>query len=185
MSSPTRPVRLALAACAAFLAAGCSTLTGGSPQADPVAWVDSVCGATLPFNDAATATPNLQFSDPAAAVQSLSGYLESTGTAVQGTLDSLDAVGPSPIEGGDAAVEQLQSLLTGVKQAFDTTRTTLGSVDTSSPETLTATLPAALAPMEDLRRLVEGTAALEVSPEFRAAAEQASNCRKMPDLFGG
>jgi hypothetical protein len=159
---------LALAA-----AAGCG---GGT---DAIAWTDEVCGALTGFTDAVTTQPRLDASDPVAAVQGLGDYLGSTATALQASISTLDAAGASPVEGGDEYVSRLREALTQIRTSFDAARTQLVQVDTSSAASMTAALPAAVAPLQELTDLADPTEGLRANDELRTAAEQAPNCQRL------
>jgi hypothetical protein len=158
----------------AVAVAGC----GGS-KGDPVAWTDDVCGALSGFITAATAQPNLNQNDPAAMVKGLGDYLGSTTAALDTSIKGLDAAGPSPVDGGDEYVSRLKNTLTQIRTSFDTARTQLAAVDTSSPESLQTALPAAVAPLQELSNLADPTEGLQANEELRAAGEKAPNCKKL------
>ncbi|NMI01258.1 hypothetical protein [Pseudonocardia acidicola] len=191
MPRTSRPARLVAALGALLVAAGCGSSVAGTPQpaaapsagaaapADAVAWTDKVCGAVLQFADAASAKPNITTSDPAAAVKGLSDYLGRAGTALQGSIDSLGRVGPSPVQGGDVIVANLTDTLTKIKTSFDTARTKIDEVDTSDPQAMSTAVPAAVAPLQELSKLPNPTAGLENNAELNRAAEQAPNCQKV------
>jgi hypothetical protein len=172
----TRTLSCTVAALAA-LVAGC----GGSaaPDADAVAWTDQVCGALAGFTRAATTSPEIDRSDPAAAVQELDRYLGATTEELQRSLTALDVVGPSPVDGGDAYVGRLEEALRGIRSGFDSARTQLAGVDVSDPAQLATAVPAALAPLQELRNLPAPTEGMRDGQELGAASEQADSCRRL------
>jgi hypothetical protein len=158
-----------------LVAAGC----GGERAADPVTWADDVCGALGSFTDALLAQPVLDSGDPVAAVHGLRGYLDVTSAAVQESLGQLDAVDASPVDGGDAYVDRLTGALTEIQAGFDAARAGLDDIDTSSAESARAALPAAVAPLQELRGLADPTEGLRDNDELRVAAEQAPRCQEL------
>ena len=160
----------------ALLAAGCGD---GAPSADAVAWTDDVCDALTGFTLAATSQPQVDRSDPAAAVRSVDYYLASTSDALQQSIRALDGVGPSPVEGGDEYVGRLEAALVHIRTSFEAARMQLVSVDTSSPEVLATALPAAMAPLGELRNLPSPTDGLGANGELRTASERAPSCREL------
>lgn len=160
--------------------AGC----GGGDGADAagseaVAWTDRVCGALSGFAVAATTQPRLDGDDPKAAVRGLGDYFGSTAAALQGSIDQLDTVGASPVDGGDQYVARLKGALTQIRTRFDTAEGELAGVDTSSPQAVSVALPAALAPLQELRNLADPTAGLGTTDELRAATDKAPNCQQV------
>ena len=172
----TRRFSCTIAALAA-LVAGC----GGSaaPSEDAVAWTNQVCGALSGFTRAATTSPRIDRADPVAAVQELDRYLGATSDELQRSLTELGAVGPSPVDGGDAYVGRLEEALRGIRSGFDSARTQLAAVDVSNPQELATAIPAALAPLGDLRNLPSPTEGMRATEELGAASEQAENCRQL------
>jgi hypothetical protein len=172
----TRRFSCTVAALAA-LAAGC----GGDAAAgeEAVAWTNQVCGALTGFTRAATTSPRIDPADQVAAVQEVSRYLGATAEELQRSLTALDAVGPSPVEGGDGYVERLEEALRGIRTGFESARTQLAAIDASNPAALTTAVPAAMAPLQELRNLPDPTEGMRANDELRAASEQAANCREL------
>ncbi|MHA6628277.1 hypothetical protein ACU61A_22795 [Pseudonocardia sichuanensis] len=171
----TRRFSCTLAVLAA-LAAGCGDAAASE---DTVAWTNGVCGALAGFTRAASSGPQVDPADPVASVQGVHSYLGSTSEEVQRSLSALDAVGPSPVEGGDQYVARLQEALRSIRSGFESARTQLAAVDTSSPEALATAFPAAVAPLQELRGLPDPTEGLRENEELRTAAEQAPACREL------
>ncbi len=200
MPRSTRKVlHVPILAAAALLGSGCSSTvqgtaapTGGSPAAtgdggstapvptdDPVAWMDQVCGVLLPLTEAPTA-PSL---DPSTATpeqafaqlrDSLTKAAEGMGTAI----DGLEAVGPSPITGGDELVQQMSTTLGTAKTALDSAAEKLQDVDPDDPESLYTAL-ADLGSIEGLEGLEDPGKAFTTNPELEAAAKQAPKCQQL------
>ncbi len=206
MTRTTRTVLLVPLVAAALFGAGCSTAVEGTPapagagQADPgaapappagstddpVAWVDDVCGALLPFIETASVQPSLNTSgSPDQLVQGLSDYLGEASTAAGSAIEGMRAAGPSPVEQGDQLVAGLTEALTTFQTTFDSTKARLDAVDTSDPAELATALPEAIAPLEDLANVPDPTDQLESNSELDAAAEQAPNCQQIETVTGG
>ena len=172
----TRRLSCTIAALAA-LAAGCGGSAG--PSGEAVAWTDQVCGALSGFTKAATTSPQINRADPVAAVQELDRYLGATSDELQRSLTALDAVGPSPVDGGDTYVGRLEDALRGIRSGFDAARTQLAAVNVSDPAQLATAVPAALAPLQELRNLPAPTEGMRASEELGAASERADTCRQL------
>ncbi len=192
-----RNTLLGAALAAALLTTGCaSTITGtagpvgaSSPLAtgtapaattDPVAWVDRVCGSLLPFVKIGASPPDINSSDPKAAITGLSSYLGKAVTALDGALAGLKQAGPAPIKGGDEGVTALTGALTTYRKSFQDAKTQLDAVDPNDVSQLATALPAALEPLQSLSDLPDPTSDLKGSPELDAAAKQAPNCKALP-----
>jgi hypothetical protein len=159
------------------VAAGCGE--AGDAGSDAVAWTDQVCGALSGFARAATTQPKVDGADPAATVRGLGDYFGTTAAALQGSIIELDAVGPSPVDGGDEYVARLKGALTEIRTSFDMARGQLAGVDTSSVQAMSVALPAAVAPLQELRNLADPTEGLRATDELTAAADKATNCQQV------
>lgn len=172
----TRRLGCTILSALTLLLAGCG---GSSAGADTVAWTDGVCSALNGFTMAATQAPQIDRTDPAAAVRSVDGYLASTSEALQQSVAALEQVGPSPVDGGDEYVARLRSALLRIRTSYEAARTQLVGVDASSPEVLATALPAAMAPLQELGTIPSPTEGLQANDELRTASEQAPSCREL------
>jgi hypothetical protein len=183
---------------ALLLGAGCTTTVPGAAAADsaappttaaaadPVAWVDEVCGALLPFVRSAGTPPQLDSaSDPATLVKGLGDYLGQASGAAGTAITGMAAAGPSPVAGGDGIVSGLTDTLTSFQTSFQDARTKIDALDTSDPQALLVGLPPAIAPLEQLANLPDPTAGLKSSPELDRASQQAPNCQQVQATTGG
>lgn len=191
MARTLRPAALLAVLAALFLGAGCTTVVPGAAEPDPefvaaLAWVDEVCGSLLPFIETAATPPQLDASgDPATILLGLSGYLGEASAAAGSAIDGMRAAGPSPVAGGDELVTGLTGTLTTFQTTLDGARTQVDALDTSDPLALLDTLPAAVAPLEQLADLPDPTAGMQSSPELDQASELSANCQQIEQLTGG
>jgi hypothetical protein len=155
------------------LTAGCGS--AASPAA--VTWAGNVCSALSGFAKAVSARPTIDRSPPLVAVQQLDGYFGSSASALQGSIDGLDAAGPAPVAGGDEYVGRLKDTLNRIRAGFEDARTRLAGADTSSTRSWNAALPAVMAPIQELSGLADPTAGMQSTDELRAATGQAPSCR--------
>lgn len=209
MPRTPRPALILTALAALLLGAGCTTAvpgvaapdgaappaptsatsprtTGsGEPDAAAVAWVDEMCGALLPFVRTASTPPSLDSSgDPAALVQGFSAYLGQASGSADGAIRGMEAVGPSPVAGGDEIVTRLTETLTTLRTSFRNAKDRIDAIDTSDPQALATGLPAALGPLRSLASLPNPTTDLQSSPELERAATQAPNCQQVEKTAG-
>jgi hypothetical protein len=140
--------------------------------------MDQVCGALTPL----TETPDAPEFDPSASPDETFSQLRDTMTELGGkmgdAITALEAAGPSPIEGGDAFVQQMSENLGKAKTAVDTTAQQLADVDPNNPESLFTALDG-LTSAEGLEGLEDPGQALRSNPELDAAAEQAPKCQAL------
>jgi hypothetical protein len=170
-------------------AAGAAGTSGGTSAPagtdDPVAWVDQVCGALLPFIETASTEPPLSnSSDPEQLVKGLSTYLGKASDAAGSAIDGMKAAGPSPIDQGDELVSGLTEALTTFKNTFGDVKTDIDKIDTSDPVQLATKLPDAIGPLESLSNIPDPTAKIKSNKELDAAAEKAANCQKIEKKTG-
>lgn len=186
-----RPAMLLALLAALFLGTGCTTVVPGAAEPDPefvaaIGWVDQVCGALLPFIQTASVPPQLDpASDPATLLLGLSTYLGGASTSAGAAIDAMAAAGPSPVAGGDELVTGLTGTLTTFQTTLDGAKTQIDALDPNNPLALIETLPAAVAPLEQLSNLPDPTAGLQSSPELDQASELAANCKKVEQLTSG
>jgi hypothetical protein len=160
----------------AMLTVGCG---GAATNVDAVAWTDEVCEALSGFTQVASDGPHIDPADPVATVQRMSQYASSTSEELQRSLTALDAVGSSPVEGGDQYVARLREALTSIRAGFESARTQLAAVDIANQAALASAFPAAVAPLQELRNLPDPTEGLRANDALKAASEKATSCRDL------
>jgi hypothetical protein len=160
----------------ALLVTGCAA---GGPDPRAVAWTDDVCGALTGFTLAVTREPVVDGSDAAAAVRGLSGYIASASDALQQSIGALGEVGPSPVAGGDEYVARLREALSHIRTSFDAAGSQLATVDTTNRAELATALPAAMAPLQELRNMPSPAEGLTATDDLSAASAEAPNCQAM------
>jgi hypothetical protein len=183
---------LVAVAAAAVILSGCSATVTGSPAptgavtgdtvvatTDPVVWMDNVCGSLLPVQQSLATPPQPSGDDPAALAKSISAFLGRSASAIDESLAGLDAVGPSPIADGDAAVAQLKSALTIIRTSFDRTKTAIDQIDPTNADDVATTLPTVFATLAEVAKIQGSTPDLQNNPALKAAAAQAPNCQTL------
>jgi hypothetical protein len=188
MNSPPRTALLTALAATALALTGCSTSVTGSPVGataallptqDPVVWMDRVCGSLLPFQQTLKTAPQKTGDDPTATAASISAFLGRSETALDTTLTDLDAAGPSPVAGGDAAVGKLESALVTVRASIVRTKTALDKIDPTNAIEVASTLPTVFVLLAELVKIQDSTTDLRNNPALQAAAAQAPNCQSL------
>ena len=194
MNSPSRTALLTALAAAALALTGCSTSVTGSPVGansdatgtaalqptpDPVVWMDRVCGSLLPLQQTLKTVPQNTGDNATATAASISAFLGRSATALATTLTDLDAAGPSPVAGGDAAVGKLESALTTVRTSIVRTKTALDNIDPTNAIEVASTLPTVFVSLADLVKIQDSTNDLRNNAALQAAAAQAPNCQSL------
>jgi hypothetical protein len=149
MPRRTRPILLVPLAAAALAVAGCSTAVAGAahplgagpapaPAAaqatdDPVAWADQVCGTLLPALRASANSPQVDYTDPGKAGDTLDQHLREVSEAAGTGLAALDRIGPAPTPHGDELVAQFRASLVALQQLDPDARKDSGARPTTPP----------------------------------------------------
>ena len=197
MPRSTPSVLLLSAVAAMALGTGCTSTVQGSATADSgapaaqstgdaVVWVDEVCGSLLPFVRTAGAPPEpSEARDPASLVQLITDYLGEAEDAAGSAISGMDGAGPSPVAGGDEAVDRLSGTLSTLQSTFRDARTRIEDVDVDDPQAVLKEVPAAIAPLDQLANMPNPAAGLQGSPELDRAGQEAANCQQIEREFGG
>jgi hypothetical protein len=187
-----RPSRVAVAVVLGGLlsVSGCASAVQGGAQADPaprpacgrgadpVAWVDKVCGAVLTYTTPVLAQPNFAGADLAGIKQRLADYLAASQTGLQQSRDQLARVGSSPVGGGDETVARITAGLEKLQTDIGAAKT---KVDAADPNNV----PAFQAALGDTQQSLSQVTApdalgdLKTSPRLDKAAQQAANCTQL------
>jgi hypothetical protein len=170
---------VALAGCATSVTGTPVGTTALSPTADPVEWMNRVCGSLLPFQQVLKTAPQDIEGDPVATAAAMSAFLGRSEAAIDASLVDLDASGPSPVAGGDAALAQLKSALTTIRTSFDRTKNALDAIDPTNGFEVASTLPTVFVSMAELVKIQNSTADLRNNPALQAAAARAQNCQDL------
>ncbi|WP_156755053.1 hypothetical protein [Actinokineospora pegani] len=167
-------MRTTLAAVAVVLAVGGCTATDEPDDDAKVAWAGELCAA------AGTAAldrppPAADPADPAAVRSAVTAYLESVTAGLTAAVDGVEALGPSPIDGGDALADRLAAAYRGLREPFDAQLAALRA-DPGPGVALTA-LAAVVPRITSLGELAVGPGS-----EFTRWAERAPRCAAVPTL---
>ena len=171
----TRAIRPAIIA-GVLVLAGCASAPPG-PSPESVAWVDGVCGAVKPFVEAVAAGPATDGADAAAAIKSLSTFLDTGATKIDGSIAALGSIGPSPVPGGDEILARMREDYTAQRNALRDAKAGVDVIDVANPETLATGLPAAL---QALPPTLDPTKDLRSNTTLAEAVTAAPVCQALP-----
>jgi len=161
---------------------GCTTTVAGVPSADPVAWVDQLCEGVLSYAAPAAATPDISASANLPAFKTAySAYLGTIATGTQQGRKQLDAMGVSPVPGGDDVLGRARTSMAAWQQDFTGAKATVDTADTNNPQAFVA----ALDKVRTTLSAVKAPAALAdivTLPQLGAAAQSAEQCRRLSAL---
>lgn len=152
-----RNARSAVAVVALALLAGCTNPLGGSGAsapaataaaaapttvaAGPDAWFDQVCSAGITVVTPAVAMPSVRGNrDTPAVKQAILDYMDSVLAGIRQGRAELDAAGPSPVAGGDAAVARGRSLLDEMERSIADGRAQIAAADPANPRAFALTV---------------------------------------------
>ncbi|GJF07697.1 hypothetical protein [Pseudonocardia sp. D17] len=191
-SRPLTTVVATVALAFTVLLGGCSSVVSGTaaadpspqptqgPGADPVAWVDNVCGSLIPMLDAAQKTPNLAgVNDLPTIKKSFSDYLGAVLSGVQQGRSQLGSVGSSPVAGGNETVTRIDGLLTQFEQSLGEAKSRVDGVDPNDVNAFQGALTDATTSLGKLS--TSGASLGDTSGYVRLnkAAEAAPNCQRL------
>lgn len=190
-----RPFRAALAFVAlalTLLVGGCSSVVTGTasadpaPQptegvgADPVKWMDKVCGSFQPMLDASQKVPDLANArDLPTIKKSFSDYLGTVVAGVQQSRTQLRDAGKSPVSGGDDVVGRIDGLYGQFETSLTEAKTKVDAVDPNNAAAFQAALTDATNSLTKLSQSGGGLGDTKPFVRLNRAADAAPNCQKL------
>ena len=156
--------------------------TGVEPTDDPVVWLDQVCGTLATLTATPADAPQIDpAADPAEFFEQLEAQLGRTSDQLDGSIQDLQAVGPSPIEGGDEFARRMSDLLDRIRTTLDEFQEQVANADPNDPASLLDGLGTLSDPqaVRDLQGLQD---TLRDDPDIAPVAGQAAQCRQVVDL---
>ncbi|SDH23339.1 hypothetical protein SAMN05216553_11855 [Lentzea fradiae] len=179
---------VATAAAAALVLAGCtsggssgtsSTPTGDAASADAVAYMDKVCGAASEFAKIEKTAPQLDASDPQKLKAEMAAYMGQLADAFTKSAEGLKNVGPSPVAGGEQAVDKMSETFTSLGTVFADAKAQVEQADANNAN---GGLQAAGEAIAKLSELADPLRDLEAVPELQKATQSAQKCQEMQRL---
>ncbi|GAY09306.1 hypothetical protein [Pseudonocardia sp. N23] len=175
-----------------LLVGGCSSVVTGvasadpAPRpaegvgADPVAWMDKVCGSFQPMLDAAQKTPDLANArDLPTIKKSFSDYLGAVLAGVQQARSQLRAAGKAPVSGGDDVVGRIDGLYGQFETSLSEAKTRVDGVDPNDATAFQAALTDATNSLTKLSQSGGGLGDTKPFIRLNRAADAAPNCQKL------
>lgn len=173
-----RVAALTVAAALATVVAGCSS----GPSDAAVTWAGGLCSAMSDFSKAAKDAPPTDQNAQSIDVQKYVDYFNKLGTASQKSIDELKALGPAPVDGGDAAITELNTSLTSVKQTFDSTATKLAGTDASDASAVRDVLTQVQTDLKS--KPLFNLSAVGSNKDLDAAVGKAPSCQSLQNAQG-
>lgn len=185
MHRTNRSVLAATAVGLVLLAAGCG---GGepagppaqdpsaTPAADPgVVWIDTVCGSMLELSTTVS-SPKVDTSSPEATFRSYSAFIGSYIAGIDKAIQTTQAAGPSPLEGGDAMLKGIIDPLIAYKGKLEQSKAAIDKAKADDP----ASVAAATTALQVLKS--PPTFDVPSTPEVAEATSAAPSCKRLHDL---
>ncbi|GLZ32959.1 hypothetical protein Lesp02_51470 [Lentzea sp. NBRC 105346] len=174
------------AVAAAVVLAGCTSGNGGNTSptssandAAAVQYMDKVCAAASEFAKLEKSAPKLDSGDPAKLKADMAAYMGQLSAAFTKSAEELRKVGPSPIAGGEAAVNKMADAFTTLAATFTEAKTKIEQADANDAS---GGLQAAGEAIAKLSQLADPLKDLEAVPELEKAATSAPKCQEMRNL---
>lgn len=179
---------VATAAVAACALAGCtngggtgtsSTPTNGAASPQAVAYMDKVCGAASEFAKIEKTAPKFDAGDPTKLKADMAAYMGQLADAFTKSAEGLKNVGPSPVAGGEEAVNKMAETFTSLGAVFTEAKTKVEQADANNA---TGGLQAAGEAIAKLSELADPLRDLKGVPELQKATQSAQKCQDMQRL---
>jgi hypothetical protein len=151
--------------------------SAASKDAEVVAWVDKVCGASLDVVKVLSVEPDLDTTNTAKMQQQFAAWLGSGSTAVDQTVKSLDGLKAGPHPDSEKLVTGAANLFTELKTRLDKIKTNVESVDPNNPESVAATFPQVAVDMQEIGKFGAEFDDVLVNSNLAAANRKAPNCQ--------
>jgi hypothetical protein len=161
-------------------AATTAATTTTTATSDPaVAWVDKVCVEISELTEVQTTPPSGVQGDSAQKLKALDEYLAANIGALDQTVKDLRNVGPSPVAGGDQALNGLVNGLESLKKSYQETRAKFATVDLNNQQAAEAAVVEAFGSLgQGIEDMSAAFRAIEANPALQEAGRKAPNCQK-------
>jgi hypothetical protein len=176
---------LALAAAGAILFTGCAQAPSAPaeqpapPAADETTtWMGRVCEPLVPLTQRLGSLPVPDLADAAATRQAYVEYLDAAVQETDKAIETVTAAGPPPIEGGDAAANDIRGQLADLRRDLVQARDQIERAD-GDAAAVGQVVAATGNLIESFGNRLQAAAALTDDPRLEAAFEQAPQCRDL------
>jgi hypothetical protein len=176
---------LALAGCGADTAPTTPTTPTGAvsptvePQAQTVAWTDSVCSALVPISESLMNPPGLDPTALAATRDAYVSYLTRAQGAADTALQDVTAAGSAPVDDGQQVADEVQKQLTDLRDDLADARTQLEQADINNATAIGRAVVAAGNVVGAVGNNAQALSAIDGNPRLDAAFEQAQSCQRL------
>ncbi|GLY47881.1 hypothetical protein [Lentzea sp. NBRC 102530] len=179
---------VATAAVAALALAGCTnggnsgtspTPSSGVNNAAAVAYMDKVCSAASEFAKIEKTAPKVDPADTSKLKAEMAAYMGQLADAFAKSAEGLKNVGPSPVAGGEEAVNKMAETFTSLGTVFTEAKTKIEQADGNDA---TGGIQAAGEAIAKLSELADPLRDLQGVPELQKATQTAGKCQEMQRL---
>jgi hypothetical protein len=156
-----------------------STPTSGAASPEAVAYMDKVCGAASEFAKIEKTAPKLDAGDSTKLKAEMAAYMGQLADAFTKSAEGLKNVGPSPVAGGEEAVNKMAETFTSLGAVFADAKTKVEQADANNA---TGGIQAAGEAISKLSELADPLRDLKNNPELQKATQTAPKCQEMQRL---
>jgi hypothetical protein len=156
-----------------------STPTSGAASPEAVAYMDKVCGAASEFAKIEKTAPKLDAGDSTKLKAEMAAYMGQLADAFTKSAEGLKNVGPSPVAGGEEAVNKMAETFTSLGAVFADAKTKVEQADANNA---TGGIQAAGEAIAKLSELADPLRDLKNNPELQKATQTAPKCQEMQRL---
>jgi hypothetical protein len=170
---------LALTACSGggTSSTGSSTSSGGG-DAEIVAWVDKVCGASLSAIKSLSTEPNLDVSDPAKAKAGFSEWLGNGSAAIDSSIKELEGLKNGPHPDSEKLVNSGVDIFSKLKTALDEAKKTVDAADPNDPTAFAEAFTKVGSQLTEFAKVASNFEDTFVQSNLAEAEKKAKNCQE-------
>jgi hypothetical protein len=168
----------------AVTASACTVLAGCGSDDKPadspaVAWSEAVCKSIDAGSAKLTQIPSIDPTNPAAAKDSLLGYLGSVSGALDTLSKDIKAAGAPPVKDGQTTLDKAMATLTTTKAALDGARTKLQAAVITDPASYQVAMGELSTIMGSVANIEGPAKDFKDQPELKEAFGKAPTCLKI------
>lgn len=154
--------------------------TGTAAAGEEVtAWTGQICTALLPVVETLRTPPQVDVSDPAAAQQAYTSYLNNAQTRAEQAQQEVAAAGAPPVEGGEEIAQDVQDQVADLREDLTQAQGQLDAVDPANPVDVGQAVAAGGNVLGAVGNNVQAVGAVTTDPALRDAFELAPSCAEL------
>lgn len=144
-----------------------------------VRWIDGFCSSVAKFMGASQSAQPPKSQDPAAIKQAMSERLGRMATGAETVVADLDAMNPSPIDGGDKLISSAKQTYTLVNKAAEKAKSTIDSAPASNMQAVKQAVQSASKEFQQVKKAKSPFKQLQSNKKLATAFRQAPQCKQL------